>query len=336
MNWFKSYLQDREQSVFINGHESQRKIIKYGVPQGSILGPLLFILYINDFVNASDILHKVLFADDTNLLLSHKSPHVLQELVNKELEKVDTWFKCNKLSLNINKTNYIIFRSIRNLNNIEHICLTINGQNIERVNSTKFLGIHIDELINFKCHINVLLKKLSKYVGLFFKLRHFLPLSALLTLYRSLFEPHINYCNIVWCNTFPSHLTKLQSLQKKIVRAISWSDFTAPSGPLFYKYGLMRLSDINIYHNACVLYQVVNRSNLRLCELIPISLPLHTYDTRNKNHITGKKRKLKCTSLSIVCRGPQIWNNLDGFIKLSQSFSSFKKNVRTKLLSSYI
>lgn len=95
--WLKSYLQNREQLVCIYGHKSAQKTITLGVPQGSILGPLLFTLYINDFVCVSDAFHKVLFADDTNLILSHKNNVVLQEIANKELRKVDTWFKCNKL-----------------------------------------------------------------------------------------------------------------------------------------------------------------------------------------------------------------------------------------------
>lgn len=167
LNLFKSYIYDREQYVHVNNNESQCSIIKYGVPQGSILGPLLFILYVNDIGNSSPILHKVLFADDTNLFLSHKNLKHLQNLMNQELIKLDTWFKCNKLSLNINKTNFIVFRSNRNRNDVEHVCIEINGKAIERVDSTKFLGIYIDEFLNYKKHINELTKKLSKYVGLF-------------------------------------------------------------------------------------------------------------------------------------------------------------------------
>ena len=248
---------------------------------------------------------------------------------------MDTWLKCNKLSLNINKTKYIIFRSTKNPSDVSQIGVSINGQVIEKVDSTKFLGVEIDKHVNFKKHIDQLTNKLSKYVGLFYKLRHILPLSALLTLYRSLFEPHIFYCNTIWCNTYPTNLNKLKVLQNKIIRAISWLDYNAPTTPSYYSLGILKLPDIITYHNACTMYQVMNKINTRLCELVPVSLPQHTYNTRNKKHVTGKIRKLDCTSLSIVCSGPDIWNELEGFIKMSQSLLAFKKNVKKKLLLSY-
>jgi len=115
---------------------------------------------------------------------------------SKVKSKVDSWFKCNKLSLNISKTNFILFNSNKKLPILRNtpLCLIkINGQVIKSVYSTKFLGVLIDDSLGFKCHIDYLVNKLSKYVGLFYKIRHFLPLSALMMLYKTLFEPHLNY-----------------------------------------------------------------------------------------------------------------------------------------------
>ena len=194
LNWFASYLFNRQQYVNIYATNSNSKGIKHGVPQGSILGPLLFIVYINDIVNSSKILHKIIFADDTNLFISNHCILKLEDQINKELSNVDTWFKVNKLSLNASKTNYMIFGSSKKQMDKESMTLQIkiDGEEIQRVTSTKFLGVLIDDSLNFKCHIDHLVRKLSKYVGLFFKLRHLLPSSTLLTLYKTLFEPHLN------------------------------------------------------------------------------------------------------------------------------------------------
>ena len=338
LNWFNNYLHDRLQYVSINDNNSNCRPIHCGVPQGSILGPLLFILYINDFVNSTTLLHKIIFADDTNLFTSHSDPLILQDTVNTELTKVDTWFRCNKLSLNISKTNYIIFctQKRKSTTDLSHVKISINDQEVQKVAATKFLGILIDEHINFKLHIEHLVKKLSKYVGLFYKLRHSLPTSALLTMYKSLFEPHLNYCNIIWCNTCPTHLIKLKSLQKKVIRALSWSPINTPTRPIFHRYGLLRLEQLNDFHNACLVYQVVNAINPRLSLLVPIQRRQHQYNTRNKHLLSGKNRDLVSSSRSVACRGLDLWNKMDDGLKSLCSFSSFKNNFKANLLSTYV
>ena len=132
-----------------------------------------------------------------------------------------------------------------------------------------------------------------------------------------------------------SHLKKLEILQKKIIRALSWSHYSSPTGPLFRRFNLLKLTHYNYLQNAVVMYQVVHKLN-QTCDLIPIHLPLHTHNTRNKHLITGKKRKLKCTSFSVACRGPQIWNELDDTIKISSCISIFKEKLKKQLLSMYV
>ena len=114
LQWFKSYLSCRTQFVQYNGYNSSSKYLKYGVPQRSILGPLLFLLYINDLCNMSKALNFILFADDTNIFFSHNDPNQVMEIVNNELKKLSGWFYANKLSINIKKSNFILFKTKQN------------------------------------------------------------------------------------------------------------------------------------------------------------------------------------------------------------------------------
>lgn len=335
LQWFRDYICGRRQYVNLKGIDSGLENIVFGVPQGSILGPLLFIVYINDFVFCSCDVQKILFADDTNLFVSHTNMNYLEKFLNDRLAEVETWFKCNKLSLNISKTFYIVFRS-SSLKSMDYdINLNIDGRAIQRVDAIKFLGIHIDQFINFKEHINELIKKLSKLVGLFFKVRHVLPSDVLLSLYRTLFEPHLNYCNFIWNNTYPTYTEKLMILQKKAIRAISRSTYNAHTNALFHGYGLLKLPECNFYHNACIMYKVVNRLNTRLCELIPLYTPSHTHHTRHKLLIKGKWRKLTSARFSVCYRGPKLWTELDTNLKQSETFSKFKKKLKQQLLEKY-
>ena len=152
-----------------------------------------------------------------------------------------------------------------------------------------------------------------------------------LALYQSLFEPHLNYCNIIRSNTFPSHLGKLTILHEKIIWAMSWAKFDTPSDLLFHRYGLLKITELKSFHNACTVFCVVKKLNERLCDLIPVSFPLHSYQTRKRHFIKRKnktKQKLKCTSLSVVCKGPQVWNNLDRDLQMSPSIRVFKNRLK--------
>ena len=132
-----------------------------------------------------------------------------------------------------------------------------------------------------------------------------------------------------------THLSKRLILQRKNIWAISWAERSAHAPPLFLRLGLMRLTDFNEYHNVCIMFQVINGLNARLCELVPVGYPQHTYNTRNTDHIYGKERKLVCTGHSVVCRGPQIWNRLDESLRKVRSFSNFKKKIKVLLMSPY-
>ena len=200
LRWIKSYFSCRQQFVQFNEACSTKQTIKCGVPQGSILGPLFFILYINDLPNASKLTQPLLFADDTSLFYSHSDPNRLQSVLNEEVSNFDVWLKCNKLSVNLKKTNYIFFKSRQKELNY-HFNLFFGNQPLVQANMTKFLGVYVDEHLTWKHHISFICKQISKSVGIISRSRFYLSSKTKLTLYYALIYPYITYCNSTWSST---------------------------------------------------------------------------------------------------------------------------------------
>ena len=161
-------ISEREQYVVYNDTSSSKQRITCGVPQGSILGPLLFLLYINDLANASDVIFSLLFADDSNMFISGKNPDDLVIKMNTEIVKVVDWLKINKLSLNLKKTHFIIFRKSRQKLNLENE-LFIDGIKIEMKTHTKFLGVLIDQHLTFEEHCKFIKGKIARGIGILYK-----------------------------------------------------------------------------------------------------------------------------------------------------------------------
>ena len=214
--WFKSYLSFRVQFVEYNNCHSDNKQITHGVPQGSILGPLLFILYINDFSNASDLLFSILFADDTSVFIEGTAYSSIIKDINTELEKVDKWLKSNKLSVNIKKTHYMMFHRTRIKNKATEDRVHLCGNNLISVSNTKFLGVIIDSKLNWSDHITYINNKISKSIGILTIIIRFLNKKTLRNRYFSFVYPYLTYCVEVWGNTHDTYLNPLIKLQKSV------------------------------------------------------------------------------------------------------------------------
>ena len=175
----------------------------------------------NDIHKCSEILSFILFADDTNVFYSDTSVKSLNQVLNNELIKVTEWLQANKLTLNIKKTQVILFKA-KNKKIKEPLTFRINGEEIKQESSTKFLGINIDSKLIWKQHIAYIQDKISKITGILCKTRHYVSLKVLRMLYYALIYPYLHYGNIIWAKKYQSSLDPLIKLQKKIISIISW------------------------------------------------------------------------------------------------------------------
>ena len=216
-NWLKSYLNERKQYVSINGEPYTTRSLEYGVPQGSILGPLLFIIYINDIPEICKFARFILYADDANIIVSANNMQELEKKFNILSKSLETWVSTNGLCLNLKKTNYMIFAK----RNIElSFTPSISNYQIARKQSARFLGVLVDEKLTWKQHISAIKSKMSRYIGVLYKLRDILPITARKNIFNSFVQSHINYCSIVWGLTAKSNIEPLFSEQKKAIRAL--------------------------------------------------------------------------------------------------------------------
>ena len=207
--WIKSYLSNRLQYIQVDENcRTEYCVVKCGVPQGSILGPLVFLLYVNDLKDAFSVLDPTMFVDDTNLFYTHSYIQKLFSMMNEELASINQWFTSNKLSLDGKKTKYSCFHKPSKKADIPVMLpkLTISNHVIERQEFIKFLGILLDENLNWKEHIKHTENKIAKNLGLLYKARPFLERNALLSLHCSYIETYINYANIAWGSTCRTNL----------------------------------------------------------------------------------------------------------------------------------
>ena len=217
LKWMTSYLHNRTQFVSIDGADSTSKPMLFGVPQGSILGPLLFIIYINDLPNIFKAAKFILYADDANIIIQGPDIATITQQLRNLFDVLPNWVSCNGLALNLKKTKYMIF-SRKNVDLTED--LKISNTKIERIKEAKFLGVIVDEKLNWSAHIKTLQSKMSRYIGIMYRLKKLLPIQVRIQIYQSFIQSHVNYCSLVWGFASKSHIDSLFRKQKKGIRAI--------------------------------------------------------------------------------------------------------------------
>ena len=285
LSWFQSYLTDRQQYVEMDQKKSSLAPIVTGVPQGSILGPLLFLIYMNDIPSASSFFKFILYADDTSLVnsinislqLNVINPNI--DFINDEISKISDWLAVNMLSLNVKKTKYMIFHH-RNIKLPSNISIKINSIELEQVDNFDFLGLTINKHLSWKPHIDKIANKISKFNGILNKLKHFLPKNILRTLYFSLIQSQLNYGILIW--GFESN--RLEKLQKKSMRIISCSKYNAHTEPLFKSNRILKMKDMFSLNVLKFYFRLVNKNVPAYFNDYVDLNRIHSHDTRY-NHI---------------------------------------------------
>ena len=308
-----SYLSTRKQFVQYSDILSQKTDILMGVPQGSILGPLLFIIYINDMVHSSELFKFIKFADDTTLITNLKNEDTRNESLNTELANFHNWLKANKLSLNVNKTKAMVFHMPQK--RIQLPLLKIAGTDIEFVDNFNFLGIIINKHLNWTSHVDMLTAKLSKTIGILNTLKHVLPINIMRTIYNSLILCHLNYGVLLWGPKL--HMNdRLHILQKKDVRIITCNSYFAHSEPLFKQLCLLKICDIYKCQLLKFIFKLTHKQLPQYFEQFTFTFrnQLHNYATRTCRNVLIPNINHEFAKRSIRFIAPTAYNSTHGNI----------------------
>lgn len=279
-----------------------------GVPQGSILGPLLFLLYINDINLVSDKVLPILFADDSNIFIHGKNIDEMIRIMNLELSKLDEWVIANKLSLNIEKTKFMIF-SNRKFNAPLNNNISIRNNPLTNVNSIKFLGFILDNRLHWDLHTKHISNKIAKGVGIIGKARKYLPQETLKTLYYSFIYPYLTYGIEVWGCIYRSLMLPILKLQKKVSRIITNAPYRTPSVTLFNQLGLIDIHKLYIFKICTFMFKVEKgKFPSIISNMFVKQCYIHGYITRNYYQYHLPLFRTSFLQRNIRYKGSLYWN----------------------------
>ena len=260
-----SYLHNRQQLVSNNQSKSDLKLTHCGGPQGSSLGPLFFLVYMND-LNFALKSQPRLFADDTCLIVKGLNPEQLQIKINSELQNLHQWCWVNKLSINTSKTNIIIISPKQTNATIPHPHLTSSGSSINIFDSAKYLGVVIDNELNFKQRIKIMEGKVARPVGILSKLKHFFPQNIMLQLYYALVHSLLSYGINIWGATYPTYIKRLKSLQNRAIRAVARCHYRDEVKLSYNQFKILQIDDLLKYEIAKFVHcNITNKTPKSFC-----------------------------------------------------------------------
>ena len=331
LQWFTSYLENRQQRTLVNNSLSISKTVLCGVPQGSILGPLLFILYINDLPDKIQRCKVLLYADDTALYFSASSPAVLENILNEEISNVSSWFQTNKLTLNTRKTKVMLFGSAKRVGTFPPLNIKIDDNQIEQVSLFKYLGVWLDCTLTFAHHIDYISKKANARLAILGRTRRYISTKTAMTLYKSLIMPYFDYCDTVWDTCSCQLKQQLQILQNRALRIINKVDRYTHVSDLHKMSNILTLQQRRDQHIQVFMYKAThNLYPSYICSKFTDASLIHTHTTRTaaNNSLFIPRAKLNAGKNRISYRGATSWNLLSPELRKVPTLPLFKAWTR--------
>jgi hypothetical protein len=336
--WFQSYLSDRQQFVTISECKSTLENIRHGVSQGSVLGPLLFLLYINDLHNALLFSEPYLFADDTNLIHISSSMKSLNKKLNIDLKLLCRWLKANKIALNTSKTQLIIFKNKSRCLNF-NLKIKINGMRLYPSQNIKYLGVYLDENLDWHKHVTTLSLKLRRANGALSKLRHYVPNSILISVYHAIFSSNMRYGCQIWAQRQTSTTRRIHLLQKVAVRLISFASPRSPSKPLFRNLKILDIFDLVKMLNTLFVHRVLNsKEPCHILNTFNFSRLSYSFNTRGKVIGLLNQQSIQTDSFgkySVTYQSVSCWNFFQKHFSI-MNLSSFSQKKLQFLVCKYL
>lgn len=331
LDWVKSFLTDRRIVVDVDGVLSDECVVNIGLPQGAVSSALFFLLYINDMPNISNSINLVQFADDTTIFASGENINHLCEHMSSQLEHVDNYLRANRLSLNINKSCFMIFSH----NKVDpNMSIKMRNEDIVFVSKTNFLGVTIDDKLNFTDHVISVRKKLSRSLGIIFKLVNCVPPRIVKQLYYSLFYPHLSYAVTVWGRSSITNINKVTNINVKAIKLVS-----KVCEPVGLHTNLLSFKSVYSYFTLIKLFNCLNKCNHfyffnKLNNLIPI----HSHETRSSSviHFNTPHYYKSVSQKFFIYQCVLLWNRLPEEVRNGYCIMKFKRIIKSNLLSEQV
>ena len=317
--WFQSYLTDRQQMTLVNNVESDLLHEDvYGVPQGSVLGPLLFLLYINDLSSIIQKSYNHLYADDTIVIQSASDPESLISSLERELTNVENWLNVNKMTINTKKTEVIFFGNNGTLKKLENKTVKFAGTPLKRKDNVKYLGVVFDEKLQWSNHIKNITQKVNFKLGKIKSIAPFLTSHTKELLVNALVMPYFHYCSPAWSNAAPFRLSKLN---KKVVDSLNFLG----------REEIYSISDLINKDMSLLIFKALNKTAPDyLCSKIHMAKTCHNHSTRRavQNHLQIPSVKTKFGQRTFSYRAPKVWNDLPPHLLDTKSLLKFKSSIK--------